>query len=98
MGRLRRRLLKRLLDRLVIHAGDGDHLDDPSCRLPLRVRVLFAGCRREGSLLGGGVKGGVKGGVLDRGRRWQEVADRETTQPHNLQKRREAEGFATSCL
>jgi hypothetical protein len=46
----------------------------------------------------GDVKSDVKSDVRIRGRRWQGLAGRETTQPHNLQKRREAEGFATSCL
>lgn len=83
-------------------ALDGDELPlstlMSSVLIPLRVRVLLPCRRRKGSLLSGGVKGGVKGGVLDRGRRWQGVADQETTQPHDLKKRREAEGFATSCL
>jgi hypothetical protein len=42
--------------------------------------------------------GGVKGGVQNAGKEVQDEAGRETTQPHNLQKRREAEGLATSCL
>ncbi len=62
------------------------------------VRILFACHRRKSSLLDGGVKGGVKGGVPDAGRGWHGAAGREMTQPHNLQKRREAEGLATSCL
>lgn len=47
---------------------------------------------------GGGVKRGVKSGVRRVCRGWQEAAGRETTQPHAPWKRREAEGFATSCL
>jgi hypothetical protein len=64
----------------------------------MEVRILFACLRRKGSLLDGGAKSGAKGGAPNAGKGWHGAAGRETTQPHNLQKHREAEGFATSCL
>lgn len=98
-GDVEHRLLLRRRERFLLpeflSEGFPDHgvtVDEPRSRA--EVQILFDCRRRTGSLCDGGLKSGVQ----DAGRRLQSVADRETTQPHDLQKRRDAEGFATSCL
>ena len=74
------------------HGRRPDCVTDAAQSPPARRHCEFPPLRRFA------FGGDLKSDVRIAGKRWHRLARSRSAQPHNLQKRREAEGFATLCL